>query len=550
MARQADYHYALALCKVGRADEAVGKLDAYLATLDPESDASPRAHAMKEIAEAYQQIGRMEEAEGLLKGALEIQRKRGRFDHPDTLIMREALAMLYADTGRMDLATPIYEGLIDKAMAAGGELSAVMLHVISNHASNLVSSDPEASLKYFEIAYEGRNKALGEGHALSLETAHNYSIGLFQAGQQERGTEVLGEVVAAMEKTYVAGHPETMSSRLLLARMLSDRGLVDEAIAEEVKLMGARVPDEVGLRRQSLGYREAARAALRARDQEPDLFVRLESELLERDPSEEEAWGSLAYALFDRYRGAGDLDDLRAAVLCLSATGDGRRRGVGATVIAEWCAKDPAAADVPAPRLVVPGDAVWSYQEQTPAGKEWRGLDFDASSWPTGKGKFGYGDGDETTEIGFGGDPANKWVSACFRLEFEYDPVASGALSLGIVYDDGVVVYLDGREIARSLMPAGEIVPNTLAIARYTSIKEGIEEPFMVAPDAFFEGKRHVLAVQVHQTSPGSSDLAFKLRAIGEMPSRELVGEKISQTVMDKILAPAGKAQVHLRGRR
>jgi hypothetical protein len=46
---------------------------------------------------------------------------------------------------------------------------------------------------------------------------------------------------------------------------------------------------------------------------------------------------------------------------------------------------------------------------------DWNSTTYDDSGWKSGAGQFGYGDGDETTQLDYGPDANNKYISYYFR---------------------------------------------------------------------------------------------------------------------------------------
>ena len=112
-----------------------------------------------------------------------------------------------------------------------------------------------------------------------------------------------------------------------------------------------------------------------------------------------------------------------------------------------------------------PGDIValgttWSYVDDgSDLGTAWRAAEFDDSAWRTGPAELGFGDGDETTVIIRGA------LTYYFRHDFDIDVVDSiAALQLDIRRDDGAIVYLNGTEVVRSNMPAGEVSLHDLGV--------------------------------------------------------------------------------------
>jgi len=74
------------------------------------------------------------------------------------------------------------------------------------------------------------------------------------------------------------------------------------------------------------------------------------------------------------------------------------------------------------------------------------------------------------------------------------------------MYDDGFVVYLNGKEVARRSIAAGTVTYSTLASDNEAGAYEAIDlHPWR---SCLVEGT-NVLAVEVHQSSPASADLVW-----------------------------------------
>jgi hypothetical protein len=184
----------------------------------------------------------------------------------------------------------------------------------------------------------------------------------------------------------------------------------------------------------------------------------------------------------------------------------------GATRPQAYYAVKPPAPAVPP---LVPRGALWKYLDNgSDQGTAWRGPAFDDGGWAQGAGELGYGDsGDgrpEKTSVSFGSDPANKHRTTYFRHDFTVaDPAAVSYLKLGLLRDDGAAVYLNGAEVARENLAAGAGYAD-LATAGVAGGDEGRFHYFSVRPSLLVPGV-NTLAVEVHQSSPGSSDLSFDL---------------------------------------
>src|SRR5258707_9221981 len=122
----------------------------------------------------------------------------------------------------------------------------------------------------------------------------------------------------------------------------------------------------------------------------------------------------------------------------------------------------------------------WSYWDiggtppaQFPFAPSWTSRFYDDSAWASGPAQFGYGEGDEATILNFGPDPDTKYITTYFRRFFNVTNAADfNQLALGILRDDGVVVYLNGVEIYRNNMPTGSIDSGTFASTNVAAIAE------------------------------------------------------------------------------
>ena len=163
-------------------------------------------------------------------------------------------------------------------------------------------------------------------------------------------------------------------------------------------------------------------------------------------------------------------------------------------------------------------EETWSYLDDgSDQGTAWRASGFNDDAWSTGLAELGYGDGPtgaEGTEVGFGGDITNKFITTYFRKEFTATDVASiTGLQLGLRRDDGAVVYLNGTEVWRSGMhPTNPITYTTPAENGSTGTDETVfHQKNDISPALLVEGT-NTIAVEVHQNSVTSSDISFDLK--------------------------------------
>jgi len=162
---------------------------------------------------------------------------------------------------------------------------------------------------------------------------------------------------------------------------------------------------------------------------------------------------------------------------------------------------------------LVPAGAEWRFSDLgADLGTPWRAPSFDDSLWRKGAALLGYGDPNVVTPVDFGPDSNQKHITTYFRHSFLIDdPARFLTVTLGLVRDDGGVVYLNGKEVFRSNLPSGTVNYLTRASTRVGGTDETTFFETDLAAANFVKGT-NVLAVEIHQESPTSTDTAFNLR--------------------------------------
>ena len=167
--------------------------------------------------------------------------------------------------------------------------------------------------------------------------------------------------------------------------------------------------------------------------------------------------------------------------------------------------------------VIVPVGSTWRYLHPTdgadPANDDpdfhetFANIDYDDSHWSEGQdsggpvGGFGYGD---KAGIALEQPAQANRFTAYFRHIFETSEPQQDLL-LYLQRDDGVIVYLDGREVQRDNMRLG---PEAYRLAAQDTISGADERRVNVLrlPGQLDAGK-HVLAISLHNRGGGSSDL-------------------------------------------
>lgn len=173
------------------------------------------------------------------------------------------------------------------------------------------------------------------------------------------------------------------------------------------------------------------------------------------------------------------------------------------------------------PPYVVAGltNHLWRYdQSDVDLGTAWRGTNYNDSGWAQGRGLFGFENNpivSALTNTVLRLDNSNStWIlTYYFRTQFVLNNVPSDVMLVSSNYfDDGAIVYVNGSEAFRYNMPGGLIEHGDLALSANPA-GEGV---FVVSnlPTALLRQGVNTLAVQVHQNSSASPDVAFGMNLV------------------------------------
>jgi type 1 glutamine amidotransferase len=161
--------------------------------------------------------------------------------------------------------------------------------------------------------------------------------------------------------------------------------------------------------------------------------------------------------------------------------------------------------------LIRPG-STWLYLDDGSAPPlAWRSNNFADNTWKSGRAELGYGDSDEATVIQSDRGNGTRIITSYFRKYFAVTNAASLTnLELRVLRDDGAIVHLNGTEIFRSNMTNAAVDSSTVALTTIANAQEIQWVSTNVNPTLLLEGT-NVLAVEIHQSGPTSTDLSFDL---------------------------------------
>jgi len=135
----------------------------------------------------------------------------------------------------------------------------------------------------------------------------------------------------------------------------------------------------------------------------------------------------------------------------------------------------------------------------------WGDSSFNDSSWNTGPGGLGYGDGDDATIVNIQNIAYSLYIRQAFTAT-----ETTNSLTLTVDYDDAFIAYLNGYEIARrSMGSVGQFFAHNQPS---TATHEAGTPETIPLPDAhkFLVTGTNVLAIQTHNWTFDSSDMTIK----------------------------------------
>jgi hypothetical protein len=171
---------------------------------------------------------------------------------------------------------------------------------------------------------------------------------------------------------------------------------------------------------------------------------------------------------------------------------------------------------VPVVSTAIAKGAAWKYLDNgSNQGTAWKESAFNDSAWASGAGPLGGGDTHIVTNVNLGPASPDRFITTYLRRTFNITGASAvQSLLLNIMRDDGVVVYINGTEVARQNMPAGAVNHLTNAASIISGADETTYFPSNITTLPTLNEGANVIAVELHQRDGASSDLGFDLEMI------------------------------------
>lgn len=155
----------------------------------------------------------------------------------------------------------------------------------------------------------------------------------------------------------------------------------------------------------------------------------------------------------------------------------------------------------------------WKYRDSGTAPVDFASPSFEDLSWKQGQAEFGFGDPKDRKEA----TVIEKGHTAYyFRKEITISDATcyrSLPATLHILYDDGFIVYVNGREVLRRNLPSGPVTSSTWATT-WSKTEWFYDEIETTVPLKMLSEGRNVIAVEVHQFEQDATyeyDLSFDM---------------------------------------
>ena len=189
-------------------------------------------------------------------------------DHPSTLASRNNLAGAYRDAGRLDEAIALYEQTLeDRSRLLGPDHPDILITRSNLAGAYQAAGRLDEAIALFEQTLEDSTHILGPHHPHTLITRSNLAGAYQDAGRLDKAIELHQQTLKDRARILGPSHPHTLASRNNLANAYQDAGRLDKAIAlyertleDHTRVLGPDHPDTL-LSRNNLAYayRDAGR---------------------------------------------------------------------------------------------------------------------------------------------------------------------------------------------------------------------------------------------------------------------------------------------------
>ena len=188
---------------------------------------------------------------------------------------------------------------------------------------------------------------------------------------------------------------------------------------------------------------------------------------------------------------------------------------------------------------IAKGDTWYYYDQGSLDGTSWTASTYNFASWPKGAAPLGYYTSDAAngrgyqTILDYGGDKNSKRPTYYFRNRFTLRtaPETDDVFTLNFTCDDGFVIYVNGKEAGRYLMPSGTPTYSTYA----SSYAPGNPDSGTLTLSAsLFKKGVNYIAVELHNNAANSTDVYWDaeiLTSVGATSGGDIISTDEAYTL-------------------
>ena len=183
------------------------------------------------LANAYREAGRLNEAITLDQQTLTDSTRILGPNHPDTLLSRNNLASTYREAGRLNEAIALYEQALTDSTHILGSNHLYTLAAQSNLANAYRDSGRlDKAIELLQQSLTDRTRILGLEHPDTLLSRSNLAGAYLESGRLDKAIELLEQTLTDSTRILGPSHPKTLISRNNLANAYQATGRLDDAI--------------------------------------------------------------------------------------------------------------------------------------------------------------------------------------------------------------------------------------------------------------------------------------------------------------------------------
>jgi tetratricopeptide (TPR) repeat protein len=188
------------------------------------------AISLNSLAVIYENQGRYKEAEPLIKRALEIRERALGGNHPDTATSLNDLAGVYESQGQYEEAEPLYKRALEikeRVLGADHTDTAIAL----NNLAGVYESQGqyEEAEPLYKRALEIFERVLGVDHPYTATSLNNLANLYYNQGRYEKAEPLFKRTLEIFGRVLGADHPNTATSLNNLAGLYMYKGRYEEA---------------------------------------------------------------------------------------------------------------------------------------------------------------------------------------------------------------------------------------------------------------------------------------------------------------------------------